>query len=126
MYLGKTNMMIEAHWKQIYLGRITPSWFDDFKKEWKILASKSVAVDAEKYYMIDLTHWVYSCISFLNSRFLICKHLVCYAIEKEKAHNSEGIQLLYSNFKWYTDYPFLILNSNNSQNQPFNILDINT
>ncbi|CAG8668807.1 44591_t:CDS:2, partial [Gigaspora margarita] len=49
----------------------------------KILASKSVAVDAEKYYMIDLTHW-------------------------------------------HTDYPFLILNSNNSQNQPLNILDINT
>ncbi|KAF0434876.1 hypothetical protein F8M41_004834 [Gigaspora margarita] len=26
----------------------------------------------------------------------------------------------------YLDYPFLILNSNNSQNQPLNILDINT
>ncbi|CAG8852595.1 45491_t:CDS:1, partial [Gigaspora margarita] len=84
------------------------------------------AVDAEKYYMIDLTHWVCSCMSLLNSRFLICKHLVYCAIEKEKAYNSKGIRLLYSNFKQYTDCPFLILNSNNSQNQSLNILDINT
>ncbi|CAG8464324.1 19589_t:CDS:2 [Gigaspora margarita] len=97
-------------------------WFDDFKKQWKLLASKPVDADAENYYIIDLTHWVCSCKSFLNSRFLICKHLVCRAIEKEKLYNSEGIRLVYSNFEQNTDYPFLTLksSSNNLQNQHFN------
>ncbi|KAF0402097.1 MULE transposase domain protein [Gigaspora margarita] len=108
-------------YEQMRLGRIIPSWFDAFKRKWNQLASRQIALDAEKRYMIDLTRWVCSCTSFLNSRFLICKHLVHRAIEKEKTHNPEGVRLVYSNFRRCTDYPFLIWDGNNSQNQCLNI-----
>ena len=138
--LGKTNMMIEAHWKvlkytylyrfnrprldylmwilcsrvlhdqlirfhQMQQGRLAPSWFEPFKKEWNKLAAKTIANEVEERHTTDLKRWVCSCPSFLCSRFLICKHLVQKAIGDAKA---QGIRLVYTNFKRRTEYPFLI------------------
>ncbi|CAG8693327.1 1136_t:CDS:2, partial [Cetraspora pellucida] len=43
-------------------------------------------------------------------------------VNAKKLYNPEGIRLVYSNFEWNTDYPFLTLksSSNNLQNQHFN------
>ena len=153
--IGKTNMMIEAHWKvlkhgylyrfnrprldylvwvvccrvlpdqtarlrQLCLGRVTPSWFDDFKKEWKRLAEKPTTADDDERHAIDLDRWVCSCPSFLRSRFLICKHLIQRAITKALLSNPKGIRLVYANFRRRTDYPFLIWDGSQPQDVPLN------
>ncbi|CAG8688085.1 5568_t:CDS:2, partial [Scutellospora calospora] len=45
--IGKMNMIIESHWKQIYHGRITPKWFEKFKKTWNQLAEQLIADNME-------------------------------------------------------------------------------
>jgi hypothetical protein len=145
--LGKTNMLVEAHWRvvkhcylyrfnrprldylvwvictrllpdqvtrfdQMCLGRILPSWFDDFKNDWKQLTTKPIADESEKRHYTDMERWICSCPSFLNSRFLICKHLVHLAVNKAKLADPQGIRLLYSNFQRREDYPFLVWDSN--------------
>lgn len=101
--------------QQLQLGRQTPSWFSDFKHEWKQLAMKSIADGAKGRHYTDFLRWVCSCPSFLGSRFLICKHLVHHAIEEAKSNNSQGIRLVYANFRRQEDYPFLTWNANKPQ-----------
>ncbi|RIB08943.1 hypothetical protein C2G38_1982079 [Gigaspora rosea] len=62
-------------------GRIISSWFDDFKRDWRRLAATQIDDDDHTHYFIDSARWICSCPSFLNSRFLICKHLllICYS-----------------------------------------------
>ncbi|CAG8729901.1 22836_t:CDS:2, partial [Cetraspora pellucida] len=88
-----------------------------------------ISVNADENYKTDLPNWVCSCPSFLNSCLLICKHLIHNAIEHAKTYDSEGVCLVYSNFKRCTDYSFLIWdgNSNRIQDSPFNTcMDANT
>ncbi|KAF0457455.1 ATP-dependent DNA helicase pif1 [Gigaspora margarita] len=93
-------------------GRITPSWFDDFKKDWNRLAATPIDDDDHTNYFIDSARWICSCPAFLNSHFLICKHLVKRATIMAKLQNPEGIRLLYENFQRREDYPFLVWNTN--------------
>ncbi|CAG8820327.1 45801_t:CDS:2, partial [Gigaspora margarita] len=97
--------------QQLLLGRVVPSWFDEFKKQWNNLLTKPLN-NIEDRYFIDLEHWICSCPSFFQSRFLICKHLIYEASDNVKP---ESIRLIYQNFKRQTDYPFLIWNSSELQ-----------
>lgn len=97
--------------QQLLIGRVVPSWFDEFKKQWNNLLTKPLN-NIEDRYFIDLERWICSRPSFFQSRFLICKHLIHQASDKVKP---ESIRLIYQNFKRQTDYPFLIWNSSELQ-----------
>lgn len=62
------------------------SWRYTFKKDWTILSKKEVDPEARSIYHTDPYKWSCSCPSFLNSRFLICKHIV-HCFEKMSTTN---------------------------------------
>ena len=68
---------------------------------------KPIADGVEERHHMDSRRWVCSCPSFLGSRFLLCKHLVRNAVEQARSNGSENIRLVYANFSWQEDYPFL-------------------
>ncbi|CAG8484374.1 11819_t:CDS:2 [Scutellospora calospora] len=41
------------------LGRLTPKWFEEFKKNWNQLVTKLISNNTEERYIIDLDCWVY-------------------------------------------------------------------
>jgi MULE transposase domain len=51
-------------------------WREAFKKQWKREASKTVDAEKLKEYHTNPVKWVCACKSFLQSRFLLCKHIV--------------------------------------------------
>lgn len=53
-------------------GRALPTWFKQYTAEWKKLKGTPV----KKTYSTNVAMWTCSCLSFLGSRFMICKHLV--------------------------------------------------
>jgi len=69
------NRLIPHHQQQFgkyQRGREMVSWRKDFKKEWITLSKKEI----KENYITNTTTWTCSCLSFLLSRFFICKHLV--------------------------------------------------
>jgi hypothetical protein len=65
---------VDASWRKA-------SWRKAFKHEWKKLTIRSQTIDpgSIQQYHANPTQWCCGCPSFINSRFLICKHLVfCY------------------------------------------------
>ena len=97
---GKTNMIIEAHWKvvkhdylyrfnrpridyvvfvlcekvasaqttrlhQLANGRVSPYWWENFKRAWKRCAIENIAVHVEERYYSDVDKWICSCPAFL-------------------------------------------------------------
>jgi hypothetical protein len=59
--------------------RAIASWRKGFKREWKTLAIRSKMIEnpIQKYHTSP-TQWSCGCPSFLNSRFLICKHIIFF------------------------------------------------
>ena len=55
----------------------TAPWRKIFKKEWRNLRSQDVDSQSLAKYHTDPTKWTCACESFLTSRFLICKHILC-------------------------------------------------
>ncbi|KAF0562301.1 hypothetical protein F8M41_000074 [Gigaspora margarita] len=53
------------HLQQLLTGIIIPSWFEEFKKEWRNLLTKSVNA-TESQYFIDLECRICSCLSFFE------------------------------------------------------------
>lgn len=51
-------------------------WRSQFKQSWKEEADKSVNMDRLEEYSTDPVSWICGCKAFLQSRFLLCKHLV--------------------------------------------------
>lgn len=51
-------------------------WRKSLKRQWKALEGKIIDPDNIKRYHTDPLKWVCACEAFLQSRFLICKHLV--------------------------------------------------
>ncbi|KAH8656329.1 hypothetical protein BGZ61DRAFT_500287 [Ilyonectria robusta] len=88
----KTTMIVESHWRKIkhdYLHPLlqhdhrqaTASWRKDFKREWK------------KHYHTDPARWTCACPSFLDSRFLLCKHILsCYEPVSDRVDFFRSIQ----------------------------------
>jgi hypothetical protein len=107
-----------SRFQQMQLGRQAPAWFSDFKSDWKQLVKKSIADGVKECHYTDLVRWICSCPSFLGSRFLICKHLVHRALEAAKSRDSQGIRLVYANFKRQDNYPFLIWDGSKQHNSP--------
>ena len=87
---------------QLSTGRIHPHWWENFKKEWKKCVVKDTNENFLEQYYIDTNRWICSCPSFLQNRFLICKHLV-------KAVGGTATRLIYEEFKRNYEYPFSIL-----------------
>jgi len=88
---------------QLSNGRIYPHWWEDFKKEWKQCVLKSVDEHILDRYYVDSDKWICSCLSYLQNRFLMCKHLV-------KAVGGTSNRLIYRDFRRSYQYPFLIWN----------------
>ncbi len=51
-------------------------WRKDFKKTWRALEKKPIAMPLNVAYRPNIEKWVCSCPSFAISRFLVCKHLI--------------------------------------------------
>ncbi|CAG8735182.1 4037_t:CDS:2, partial [Gigaspora rosea] len=83
------DQLVRLH--QMCHRRITPSWFDDFKRDWNRLAATPIDDDDHTCYFIDSARWICSCLSFLNSCFLICKHLVKRATVIAKLQNIQEV-----------------------------------
>lgn len=57
------------------------SWRGPLKAEWRTLLRKDVDPEFRLIYHTDPYKWTCSCMPFLNSRFLLCKHIVhCFEI----------------------------------------------
>jgi hypothetical protein len=55
------------------------SWRKDFKSEWKMMNGQLPEAVRNQHYHTDPIRWTCACHSFLNSRFLLCKHILsCY------------------------------------------------
>jgi hypothetical protein len=55
------------------------SWRKDFKSEWKMMNGRLPEPVRIHHYYTDPVRWTCACHSFLNSRFLVCKHILsCY------------------------------------------------
>src|SRR6185369_14844405 len=70
--------------------------------DWKKCVVKGVNENFLEQYYVDSNRWICSCPSFLQNRFLICKHLV-------KAVSGTATRLIYKEFKRNYEYPFLTL-----------------
>ena len=80
--------------------RSFPSWWQAFKKDWRMAARREIQPGMEERHHIDENNWVCSCGAFLRSRYLICKHLV---------HKKDGKHFIptFSQTRRRHDYPFL-------------------
>jgi hypothetical protein len=61
---------------QYNTNRSFPSWWQTFKKDWEKNAVANIEPGMDERYHIDEINWICSCPAFLNSSYLICKHLV--------------------------------------------------
>lgn len=62
------------------------AWRKPFKKEWKLLQSMPVESESLLKYHTNPIRWTCACEAFLQSRFLICKHILsCYEGIQEPA-----------------------------------------
>jgi hypothetical protein len=69
--ITKMHAVIQHNYRQA-----NPSWRKKFKVEWKNQAEKVVDPSRVEYYHTDPARWTCGCLAFLNSRFLVCKHLL--------------------------------------------------
>lgn len=72
--LNCDHRRVDASWRKA-------SWRKAFKREWKKLTVRSQTLNPEsiQQYSVNPAQWSCGCPYFINSRFLICKHLVsCY------------------------------------------------
>jgi len=56
--------------------RELPKWRKDFKAQWKKAIRTPITMPLNKRYQPDVKQFVCTCLQFIVSRFLICKHLV--------------------------------------------------
>ena len=85
---------------QLLNGRQYPHWWEEFKREWKKAGQRHFSTNSgENYYTSDAL-WVCSCPSFLQSRFLLCKHLVIAAGGCSK-------RLIYNEIRRGRERPFI-------------------
>ena len=83
-----------------------PAWWQNFKKDWNRLAMADVESGMEDRYHVDINNWVCSCPAYLNSRYLLCKHLVT-------KKNGRLFMPTYTETIRRHDYPFLIFKKDN-------------
>ena len=117
-------------WKRYGNNRAFPSWWSNFKSDWKKGLEKNI--DLLENYHIDTDKWICSCAAYLNSPYLICKHLIqAYMI------NHPNFFPQYASTIRRHDYPFIyfgcenlprinLINSvwNNTQPNSSNVLTI--
>jgi hypothetical protein len=61
-------------WERYRKNRAFPSWWANFKNDWKSgLANNTESLEN---YHIDIDKWICSCPAFINSPYLVCKHLI--------------------------------------------------
>ena len=53
-----------------------PAWRKDFKREWEKATKKPITMPLNKRYWPNVKRFVCTCLHFVVSRFLLCKHLV--------------------------------------------------
>jgi hypothetical protein len=56
--------------------RSFPAWWQAFKKDWRMAATRDIQPGMDERHHIDVNSWVCSCEAYIRSRYLICKHLV--------------------------------------------------
>jgi hypothetical protein len=83
-------------------GREIVSWRKEFKSEWITLSKKEVKGN----YITNINTWTCNCLSFLLSRFFICKHLI-----QQSQYNTNP--QFFRSFQRQGHYPFLIFNVSN-------------
>jgi len=85
---------------QLINGRQHPHWWEEFKREWKKTGQRNVSTNSEERYYTSEALWVCSCPNFLQSRFLLCKHLVTIAGGCSK-------RLIYNEIRRGRERPFI-------------------
>src|SRR6185295_5968837 len=96
----------ESKLAQYHRNRGFPSWWQNFKKDWDRVAIADIEPGMEDRYHIDVSNWVCSCPAYLNSRYLLCKHLVA-------KKNGRLFMPTYAETIRRHDYPFLIFEKDN-------------
>ena len=71
----------------------TASWRKDFKREWKKVNGRLTDRTRIQHYHTDPARWTCACPSFLDSRFLLCKHILsCYEPVSDRVDFFRSIQ----------------------------------
>ena len=78
-----------------------PSWWQAFKKDWDKAMSADIMPNINERYQVDLDNWVCSCPAYVNSRYLLCKHLV--------AKKGKDFWPTFNETTRRHDYPFIFL-----------------
>jgi hypothetical protein len=69
------------------------SWRKDFKSEWKKMNGSLTELTRIQHYHTDPARWICGCPSFLNSRFLLCKHIFsCYEPVSDRIDFFQSVQ----------------------------------
>ena len=63
------------------------SWRKKFKQQWKRYSSLGIDEESLQRYHTNAAMWTCGCESFLLSRFLICKHIICCYKELEEPYD---------------------------------------
>jgi hypothetical protein len=83
-----------------------PAWWQNFKDDWNSIATADIEPGMEDRHHVDVNNWVCSCRAYLNSRYLLCKHLVA------KKNGRQFIPTYAETIRRH-DYPFLIFRKDN-------------
>jgi hypothetical protein len=101
-------------WQLYRNNRSYPSWWKAFKTDWR----KCLEKDTERLesYHVDVDKWICSCPAFINSPYLVCKHLIqTYAVSNPDTPQYKTITRRH-------DYPFIYF----GEDDPPRIHSINT
>ena len=93
--VNRMNFVLAGNHRQA-----SASWRKDFRKIWKQLRSRAVEAESLNLYHTDAARWVCACPAFLNSRFLVCKHILqCFEPVSKPAD-------FYTTITRHRTYPF--------------------
>ena len=92
------------------------SWRKDFKRNWKELRSHVTNPQSLQKYHTDAAKWTCACDNFLQSRFLLCKHIVnCFDDPKDPVAFFSEIRRQRSHPFWDHKQPTLLPESESSK-----------
>jgi hypothetical protein len=106
---------------QYNASRSFPSWWQAFKKDWNKAKSADIMPNMDKKYHVDVANWICSCPVYVNSRYLLCKHLIA---KKEK-----DFWPTFSETTRRHDYPFIFFGNNkpptiSQRNNPWRMINM--
>lgn len=101
--------------------RVVPRWYTDFKEDW-LTCTKTMI---NNNYNTNIHNWTCTCVGYLLSRFLLCKHLISLYYIENNISTDKRIAPHVDNIQYNNIYPYLkITNGEIEKSEMVNYKDI--